>query len=470
LPKLRFVLLITLLFAAGLSAPALADELTMTVPRFGTVHIYRPAAPKHVALFISGDGGWNLGVVGMARSLAEQDTLVVGIDIIYYLQTLAHSDSRCNYAAADFEALSQQVQQKLGLHNYEYPVLVGYSSGATLAYAVAVEAPPGTFRGALSLGFTADLPLTKPLCSGSGLRFEPGAKGKGVNFLPAPGLQTPWVVLQGDIDQVAYTKTTQAFVAQIPAARVILLPKVGHGFSVESHWMPQFKEAFLDLATHQAEQTPPPDSPLTGLPLVEVPALPGAPVSDYLAVLITGDGGWAGLDRGVAGEFAKAGVPVVGLNSLKYFWTPRDAAATARDVERIARHYLAAWGKQRLLLIGYSFGADVVPFAVERLPSDLQQRVALAVLIGPDLSATFEFHVYDWMGSTFSDAGEPIRPVLERLHGVPPTLCIHGAEETHSLCRTLPPSLATSIELKGAHHFDGDYAGLTQRILSALRQ
>jgi type IV secretory pathway VirJ component len=233
--------------------------------------------------------------------------------------------------------------------------------------------------------------------------------------------------------------------------------------------MPQFKKAFLDLATHQAEQTPPPDTPLQGLPLVEVPAASGT-ASDTLALMVTGDGGWAGLDQGVAAELSRAGVAVIGLNSLKYFWTPRDATTTARDMERIARLYLTAWNKRRLLLIGYSFGADVLPFAVEKFPADLQQRVALMTLIGPDDTATFEFHVSDWIGGSFAERGEPLRPVLERLRGTPPTLCIYGVEETHSLCRSLAPASVKSVEVKGAHHYGGDYAGLARQILDALKQ
>lgn len=467
MPTLRLVALLSLLIT--LSTAASGNEATMQVPHFGTVHLYSPAtAPKHVALFISGDGGWNLGVVGMARALAQQETLVVGIDINHYLKSLARNSSRCDYAAADFEALSQQVQQRLALPAYEYPVLVGYSSGATLAYAVAVQAPPGTFRGALSLGFTSDLPLHKPLCNGNGLHYTSTAQGKAFNFLPAPALQTPWVVLQGEIDQVAYKKTTQQFVAQIPAARMVLLPKVGHGYAVERRWLPQFRQAFLELAARPEEGHPAPDAPLQGLPLVEVPAAPDSPGNDHLALLLTGDGGWAGLDRGIARELARAGVPVVGLSSLKYFWTPRDATTTAQDVARIARHYLELWHKQRLLLVGYSFGASVLPFVIERLPADLQQRVSLAALLGPDHTATFEFHLSEWMGSRFEPRGEPVRPVLERLHGTPPILCIYGSEESQSLCRTLDSSVATPIELKGAHHFDGDYTGLTQRILAEL--
>src|SRR5207245_7805648 len=54
--------------------PPTADDIYAThLPsaRFGAVTVYIPeGAPRGVALFLSGDGGWELGVVGMARALA----------------------------------------------------------------------------------------------------------------------------------------------------------------------------------------------------------------------------------------------------------------------------------------------------------------------------------------------------------------------------------------------------------------
>ncbi len=50
--------------------------------RFGKIVLVHPAAqPANVVLFISGDGGWNLGVVDMARELVALDALVVGIEM-----------------------------------------------------------------------------------------------------------------------------------------------------------------------------------------------------------------------------------------------------------------------------------------------------------------------------------------------------------------------------------------------------
>ena len=142
--------------------------------------------------------------------------------------------------------------------------------------------------------------------------------------------------------------------------------------------------------------------------MTEVPATGSSP---ELALLVSGDGGWAGLDQELAARLAAAGVPTVALNSLQYFWSPRTPEQTAADVARVLRHYLAAWNKQRVLLIGYSFGADVLPFVVNRLPPELRARIVSVSLLGIEAHASFEVSIADWVGS---DAGGPAtQPELE---------------------------------------------------------
>ena len=55
---------------------------------------------------------------------------------------------------------------------------------------------------------------------------------------------------------------------------------------------------------------------------------------DEFALLLTGDGGWAGLDQELAARLAASGVPTVGLNSLKYFWTRAHAGRRPRATSR----------------------------------------------------------------------------------------------------------------------------------------
>jgi type IV secretory pathway VirJ component len=55
------------------------------------------------------------------------------------------------------------------------------------------------------------------------------------------------------------------------------------------------------------------------LPLVEVPATRHD--SPRFMLFLSGDGGWAGLDKAVAARSAQAGISVIGPNSRRYFWT-----------------------------------------------------------------------------------------------------------------------------------------------------
>ena len=76
------------------------------------------------------------------------------------------------------------------------------------------------------------------------------------------------------------------------------------------------------------------------------------------------------------------GIPVVGLDSLRYFWKARTPASAAADIDRALRYYLAHWKKQRALLVGYSQGANVLPFIVNRLPQATRCQAGVWIASG----------------------------------------------------------------------------------------
>jgi type IV secretory pathway VirJ component len=445
-----------------------ATEETLTFGRFGQVRLYRQTDnPQHVVLFVSGDGGWNSGVVDMAKELAKQDALVVGIDIVHYLAALAKSTEPCLYPAADFELLSKFVQQKLNFRQYNTPVLVGYSSGATLVYALLVQAPPATFRGAISLGFCPDLSLDKPMCKGSGLEWRPGAKGKGCIFAPNHTLETPWIALQGEIDQVCDTQQTNEFVHQVKNGTLVLLPKVGHGFSVSKNWLPQFKDAFRKII-HSPAAEPPVNlaTEINDLPLVHILAKEAS--SDLFAVHITGDGGWGVTDKGIANSLVERGISVVGLNSLKYFWTKRTPAEAGRDLQRVLQSYSVSWNKNKIILIGYSLGADVLPFMISELAQEWRNRIVLVVLLGPSETVEFEFHLTDWVSGSNKTGAYAVVPEVAKLRGLN-ILCFCGQGDKEAICEKLAPDLATTVPLAGGHRIGGNFTPIVTRILAELK-
>jgi type IV secretory pathway VirJ component len=439
---------------------------TMTIPTFGTATIYRGTQPpSEIVLFLSGDGGWNLGVVAMAERLRDAGALVVGLDTRRFMRSL-ESAGGCAYPAGDLEEASREVQLRLKLPVYRRPILVGYSSGATLAYAAIAAAPPETFAGAISLGFCPDLEIHKPPCQMRGLTARKKSKGVGYDLAPFPGLAVPWMVLQGEIDEVCDADATRAFVAATGEARLFALPKVGHGFGVPARWQPQFLQAYRAIAQSRPPARTPPaaDAAVADLSLVEVPAT--SPGRDQLVVLLSGDGGWADIDKAVAAGLAAAGVPVVGWSSLEYYWTPRTPESAAADLGRIVNHFTAAWRREHATVVGYSFGADVAAFLVNRLPEDAKRRVSEVVLLGPSETAAFEFHVSSWLGGG-GDRSYRTAPEIERLPV--PVTCVFGSDEPDSICRTLKGARFRSVAVGQGHHFSGDTGRLVELILGPDR-
>lgn len=87
-------------------------------------------------------------------------------------------------------------------------------------------------------------------------------------------------------------------------------------------------------------------------------------------------------------------------------------------------------------------------------------------LIGPGKTASFEFHVADWLDAGAARA-MPLVPEVARM-GDASILCLHGSEEADSPCPRLAGQHLTAVALPGGHHFDGNYLLLVRRIIEHL--
>ena len=449
---------------------AVAQEV-IDFPNVGKVTLYEPAHPpaSNVVIFVSGDDGWKSGVIHMAHTLTDQNALVIGVDVVHFIQEMDKKKDDCNYPAGHFENLSKFVQKKEGINEYKPPILIGYSSGATMVYLAMAQAPPNTFSGAISLGFCPDLWTIKPMCKGVGLESHPKSNGHGFYYDPVPEIQNPWIALQGGVDRICNAQSTADFINQIPTAKVISLPKVGHGYSVEKNWLPQFMDAYLQIVKVEEKAEAPPLPHLSDLPLKELPAK-GEP-KDTLAVIVSGDGGWASIDREIGEYLADHGISVVGLNSVKYLWNEKKPEVMSKDLDRILTYYLTTWKKSSATVIGFSIGADVLPFMVEKLPASTADKISSLVLLAPSTKTYFEVRLtgyWPWGKSS----GTAILPVLSKITK-PPILCVYGDDEGDSLCaeikasKTPQPNVMLEM-IKGGHHFTGDYKSVAELITKKL--
>ncbi|HET7461485.1 MAG TPA: AcvB/VirJ family lysyl-phosphatidylglycerol hydrolase [Longimicrobium sp.] len=175
-----------------------------------------------------------------------------------------------------------------------------------------------------------------------------------------------------------------------------------------------------------------PRASVGSLPLVEVPARKDVD-GDLMVVLLSADGGWARLDQELAARLAAAGYPVVGWNSMRYYRTPRTPAVAADDLTAVMRSYQRKWHRPRVLLVGYSFGADVLPIITKLLPDDDRRHLAGVVLLGFWKNAEFQFTPAEWVGRETGVTEYPTLPAARRLTDVP-VLCIGGDHDRRSVC------------------------------------
>lgn len=453
--------LIFLIALLAWSIPVLAAPTHSAQPEygmFGALHVTRPAAAvADVVLLLSDHEGWTARQDALANELAAHAVLVVGVDLPTYLRRLAAIGDACSYPAGHFEELAHWVERREGISDYRYPLVVGDGSGATFAYAMAVQAPAGTFAGVVTLGWDHDMRLSEAICAGDAGTATIGDRKTGFRIEPVSTLPTPW--LPRPFAPGAHSNGLTQAIARLLRVATLALPVLAQASPATD-----LGDAYADWNTRvKGEQIALP-SDIADLPLTTVE--PTGADSGRIAVMLTGDGGWAGLDKGVADALAADGVRVIGFSTLKFFWEKRDPREATSALERILDSYGQRYPQARFTVVGYSFGASLVPVLINRLPAVLAARIDMGVMISPDPEAVFEIRIGDWFGGAHHEGGVPVMP--EILKSPTPILCVHGNDEDDSFCREAKAPTLRVQGFPGGHHYDGNYQGLGDLIVGAL--
>lgn len=450
-----------MLLALLMAAPAPAAPLAFGP--FGELVLRgRQADPAMVAIILSDGSGWGAVEEEMAGIAAHAGALVVGVDLKRYFGRIAEKDYEPN-VSYELESMSKYVQKNLGLARLDVPILIGHGDGGAVVYASLVQAPAGTFRAGVSLGFRPDIAVARPFGIGRGLTWT--RDGGKIRYDAFTKHELPWTLIQAEDNEGFALAATQDFLRGIRGMSLTVLPGV-RDYADAAPWRGALEKALAAAAPGAGDPAPAPGG-VEDLPLVELPAT--GPGTDTLAVFVSGDGGWAGIDKDIGAILARSGIGVVGLDSMKYFWTRRTPEGAGADLARIMRHYCGAWGKTRVVLIGFSLGADALPPMINNLPDGLRRTVRQVTLLAPSKFVELEFHVSDWIHDNEAEQDIALLPEVRRLSPIP-VLCLYGLEEKSSLGPDLAPSEATVIALPGSHHFGGDYAGVAARILEHLRE
>jgi type IV secretory pathway VirJ component len=397
----------------------------------------------------------------IAQGLMREGMMVAGVDLGPLIRAQVQGGN-CIGFDGDLENFSRVLQARYQLPIYHAPILIGSRRAATFVVSQLAAANKRTYTGGVSFVYDAHIDLRLPFCKGRDLITQPPSFDD-----RAPQTKTSKVVPRLVNYHIQASSTL--------GARWVNIPEVDGKIGTEDV-ITEGINAVKQLLVHEKATAIPPAA-VADLPLIEVPAAlakpaertPGMPVvNDVLAIMLSGDGGWAGIDRDLAKIMSRSGVPVIGFDSLRYFWKERTPESTTRDIERVIRYYQsqAQWRRAKIQLIGYSQGADVLPFILNRLSADVRSQVTSVVLLGLGKRAAFEFHVTNWVSSV-SD-GLPTTPeVLKMPTGL--GVCIYGLKDAESVCPALKAMHAPlrMIGMPGDHHFDGAYDTLAAKILKS---
>jgi type IV secretory pathway VirJ component len=442
------------MFAA---APSYAADETTQSFETGLIpspHIFLPQGEVKGAVFLISDAaGWGDSEKTEADRLVSQGSVVIGVDFPSYMAALNRYDvslnDGCIYTVSDIESLSQQVQRAAGNSPYHLPIVAGIGEGGALALAIAAQTPDATIGQTFVVDPHAGIPLSKELCTPAQKKVvgDRSVYGLTDGSLPDPIIAT---------FTPAADKDGRAHVEDLKKAHdaIEIRDSTDDAQTV-------FADTLDDLVTASGAF----DNPL-GLPLAVLEAKPNL---DTMAVIYSGDGGWRDIDKEVGGMLQKEGIPVVGIDSLRYFWTERKPQETADDLSRIIEFYRKQWKVKHVLLIGYSFGADIVPATYQLLKPEEKRAVAQISLLSLSHQVDYVISVMGWLGQKTEGAGgDPIKD----LKGANPKLvqCIYGKDDDDDVaCPAVKDVGGEVIELPGDHHFDENYDLLTKTIIDGLK-
>jgi len=436
------------LLAAALALAAPASAETFDGESFGAVRVVAPSSPpaRYVTMF-SGLDGWSAADDATLDDLARSGALAVGVDAKVYLDNLAARTravrpAECVDVFQDVEDLSRRLQGRYPSAFYNLPIVAGHGQGGALAYVALAQAPVATVSAAAALDPVASVAVTRPLCRLDSFALQGAARGLAPVAAPNGELWTAFATASPDRDAFAAVAKAGTPMRDVSGARETLA-------------------ALVDAYAAQAASVG-----VASLPLVELAA---DKPSKLAVVFISGDGGWRDLDKTIGEKLRGLGVNVVGWDALRYFWRRKPADETAEDLKSVLDAYRAKWGVEKFALVGFSFGADVLPATYNRLSERDRERVALISLMGLEPKADWEIRMVGWFGAAPSADATPLAPELAKIPG-DKVQCFYGVDEKPPGCLDLTDPKMEIVKMPGDHHFDHRYDEIAERIYDALKR
>lgn len=192
----------------------------------------------------------------------------------------------------------------------------------------------------------------------------------------------------------------------------------------------------------------------------------GSDTTKPVLFYISGDGGWNKFSTAFIQSLNSKGYEIIGLNAREYFWHKKDAKQTANDMASIITSHMKAVKNKSFILIGYSFGADVMPFVVSHSPAGTMDQLRHIILMSPSANTDFEVHLSELLGVGYG-SGDSVPDEINKI--TQPVLFVFGEKEDDFPIKDIRIKNYKTEKLPGGHHYDGDPAAVCNLILPYIK-
>ncbi len=188
----------------------------------------------------------------------------------------------------------------------------------------------------------------------------------------------------------------------------------------------------------------------------------GSHAQTPFVLYISGDGGFNRFSLGLSNSIHQAGYAVTAIDAKSYFWKKKTPEQTAQDITRYLNKIFDGRQNQNLILVGYSFGADVLPFIIQNFSPFLRSRIRSLILISPATTTDFEIHVSDIFGYAIKRKMNVVAEINKLSDQK--IVTFFGGDENDFPVSSIRVKNYTNIVLPGGHHFNDD----TETVVNTL--
>lgn len=179
---------------------------------------------------------------------------------------------------------------------------------------------------------------------------------------------------------------------------------------------------------------------------------------------ISGDAGFNTFSKTFAQELHHYGYDVFALNSKKYFWDKKTPLQASEDSENFLKQITKNRTNKKIIIIGYSYGADIAPFISNRFDPDFKRNIQHLLIIGPSKVNDFEIHLQEYITGS-QQYGFSVTHEINQLKNVPFTLVVSDFEYTYFPRKEITLKNYQFLHLPGNHHFSGNTKMLADSVV-----